>query len=222
MAEAGGANASNRPFHPRPGSAEALGRESEAMVESADAIVARHAPEGFSVPIAQLAGLNRSGVYFLYRAGVVVYVGQAQDIRRRVASHMADGVKDFDAVSFIPFTVDKLLSAEARYIRRLRPLYNRVGNAPAVAGYQPFGSFVLSCPLVKASLTALEAADRLGLPVEAVLRTWHSHGYRPKRFARSKALGYCPIDCDELAKKLAAAPATEADDACTSIEAHHR
>ena len=222
MVEAGGVNASNRPFHPRPGSAEALGRESGAMAESADEIATRHAAEGLSVSIAQLAGLNRSGVYFLYRAGVVVYVGQARDIRRRVASHMADGVKDFDAVSFIPFTVDKLLSAEARYIRRLRPLYNRVGNSSAVAGYQSFGSFAPSHPLVKASLTALEAADRLGVPVEALLRTWHSHGYRPKRFARPKPLGYCPIDCDELAQKMAAALPLEADNACTANTAHHR
>jgi hypothetical protein len=203
VVEAGGAKATNRPFHPRPGSANALGRESEAMAESADEIVARYAPEGFSVPVVQLAGLNRSGVYFLYRDGIVVYVGQARDIRRRVASHMADGVKDFDSVSFIPFAVDKLLSAEARYIRRLRPMYNLVGNAPAAAGYQPFGSFAPSHPLVKASLTASEAAARLGVPVETLMRLWHSHGYRPKRLARSKAHGYCPIDCDEIVSKMA-------------------
>jgi hypothetical protein len=160
---------------------------------------------GLFAPIHGLGEFNRSGVYFLYREGVVVYVGQAVNVRRRIADHIGEGVKDFDAVSFIPFAPDKLLAAEARYIRRLRPVYNKALNAAASAGWREFGSFSPSQPLTKSTLSAIEVASRIGVPVERVLSVWHSHGYRPKRFGRSKGRGYCPIDCDELAKRLASA-----------------
>ena len=153
---------------------------------------------GLFALIQGLADFNRSGVYFLYREGVVVYVGQAVNVRRRVADHIGEGVKDFDAVSFIPFAPDKLLAAEARYIRRLRPALNKALNS-AAAGWTMFGSFSPSEPLTKSALSASEAAARLGVPVEQVLSLWHANGYRPKRFGRSKGRGFCPIDCDELA-----------------------
>ena len=123
---------------------------------------------GLFALIQGLADFNRSGVYFLYREGVVVYVGQAVNVRRRVADHIGEGVKDFDAVSFIPFAPDKLLAAEARYIRRLRPALNKALNS-AAAGWTMFGSFSPSEPLTKSALSASEAAARLGVPVEQVL-----------------------------------------------------
>lgn len=175
---------------------------------------------GLFALIQGLADFNRSGVYFLYREGVVVYVGQAVNVRRRVADHIGEGVKDFDAVSFIPFAPDKLLAAEARYIRRLRPALNKALNS-AAAGWTMFGSFSPSEPLTKSALSASEAAARLGVPVEQVLSLWHANGYRPKRFGRSKGRGFCPIDCDELAQKLVAARPTEVDDGGTAIAAHH-
>jgi len=175
---------------------------------------------GLFALIQGLADFNRSRVYFLYREGVVVYVGQAVNVRRRVADHIGEGVKDFDAVSFIPFAPDKLLAAEARYIRRLRPALNKALNS-AAAGWTMFGSFSPSEPLTKSALSASEAAARLGVPVEQVLSLWHANGYRPKRFGRSKGRGFCPIDCDELAQKLVAARPTEVDDGGTAIAAHH-
>src|SRR6478736_324144 len=64
------------------------------------------------------------GIYFLFRKGVVVYVGQAVDMRRRIGQHLGDGGKVFDAVSFKPYAVDKLAAMERRYIELFVPEYN--------------------------------------------------------------------------------------------------
>jgi len=68
--------------------------------------------------------LDRTGVYFLYRDGVVVYVGQAVDIRRRIGQHLGEGAKRFDAVSSIPCNPSRLDAVEQYYIKRFTPEYN--------------------------------------------------------------------------------------------------
>lgn len=82
---------------------------------------------GIGIP--NLRALAQSGIYFLLAEGEVVYVGQSVDMRRRVADHIGDGLKVFDAVSFVPCHPDKLISVEAKFIRRYAPKYNLCGVA---------------------------------------------------------------------------------------------
>lgn len=65
-----------------------------------------------------------SGVYFLYRFGEIVYVGQSSDVLRRVGEHMADRHKEFDEVAFVPCQPLNRLWMESQYISRIRPEYN--------------------------------------------------------------------------------------------------
>lgn len=67
----------------------------------------------------------QSGIYFLHRSDVVVYVGQAVDMRRRIGQHIGDASKVFDAVSCVPCEVHNLDRLERKYIERLVPEYNR-------------------------------------------------------------------------------------------------
>ncbi len=86
-------------------------------------------PDNHIIALPSLDGLAQSGVYFLYRQGRVVYVGQAVDVRRRVASHIGEGFKIFDAVSFVACDQKDLASVEKRFIQELMPEYNRCGIA---------------------------------------------------------------------------------------------
>ena len=65
-----------------------------------------------------------SGIYFLIKAGQVVYVGQAIDLLRRINRHRQDGGKDFDAFTYIPAPPEELNGLEATYIKALMPRLN--------------------------------------------------------------------------------------------------
>lgn len=78
-----------------------------------------------AVCISSLESLAQSGIYFLIHEGVVVYVGQARDMRRRVASHIGDGTKVFDTVARVPCVAADLDQLERAYIEELVPKYNR-------------------------------------------------------------------------------------------------
>lgn len=69
-----------------------------------------------------------SGVYFLFDAGELVYVGQSINVFARVASHTK--AQRFDRYAFLPCPPGKLLEEEARMIRIFQPRNNRA--APAV------------------------------------------------------------------------------------------
>lgn len=66
----------------------------------------------------------RSGVYFLHYEGQVVYVGQAENMLRRIGQHLSEGVKLFDAVSCLPCEPAKCASNERFYIAKFAPRYN--------------------------------------------------------------------------------------------------
>lgn len=68
-------------------------------------------------------------VYFLHDDGEVVYVGQSTTLRWRIETHLSEGAKTFDAVSFIPCCVSRLREIEGHYIRELAPTYNQCGIA---------------------------------------------------------------------------------------------
>ena len=85
--------------------------------------------QGAFAHLPDLTAFASTGVYFLYRGPTVVYVGKAVDVRRRIANHIADGVKSFDGVSFIPCRRNDLTRIETKYIALLCPEYNACGVA---------------------------------------------------------------------------------------------
>lgn len=72
-----------------------------------------------------LQDLMISGVYFFFRNGVLVYVGQTRTMKCRLDSHISEGVKKFDSVSFIPCHPMYLTKIESYFINRYAPVYNR-------------------------------------------------------------------------------------------------
>lgn len=64
------------------------------------------------------------GVYFLFRDGEVVYVGQSINIASRVYSHIKEGKKDFDCYSFFECSCKDLDRLEAALICKFDPEYN--------------------------------------------------------------------------------------------------
>jgi predicted DNA-binding transcriptional regulator AlpA len=79
--------------------------------------LAKHA-----VPVAHLAHAT-PGIYFLWRDGVVVYVGQTRIGLARILSHF--GAKEFDSLGFIRCSIARLDEAERAYIDALMPEYNQ-------------------------------------------------------------------------------------------------
>ena len=80
----------------------------------------------------------RSGVYFLYHKGLVVYVGQSKTLRWRIESHLASAVKAFDAVAYLRCTTDRLMEIESHYIGKLVPKYNDCRIARAIRHHTPW------------------------------------------------------------------------------------
>lgn len=68
---------------------------------------------------------DTSGVYFLIRDGVIVYVGQSKSVYARLAKHKA--TKQFDRVAVLECKESDLLSLEALYIKKFQPVLNIVG-----------------------------------------------------------------------------------------------
>lgn len=74
-----------------------------------------------------------SGVYFLRDGGRVVYVGQTNDIFRRISEHARGGQKhgcpdkEFDTWSYVPCEDEALRKQlETLFIRFIQPKYNIV------------------------------------------------------------------------------------------------
>lgn len=70
--------------------------------------------------------IGQGGVYFLFDAVELVYVGQAKEPLARLSEHRREG-KQFDRVAFLAISDGAERSmAEAAYIRAYQPRYNRV------------------------------------------------------------------------------------------------
>ena len=88
-----------------------------------------------SVQISDFRILAGPGIYFLMLDDVVVYVGQAVNMRVRVAAHIGEGTKEFDRVAFVPCHPQNLLRYERSYIEKLVPKYNHaIAHGLRVAG----------------------------------------------------------------------------------------
>jgi len=68
--------------------------------------------------------LGKSGIYFLIKDDIIVYVGQTRNSESRIYSHFNDASKDFDSYSFIPYNEDELNDMEAYYVATLNTKYN--------------------------------------------------------------------------------------------------
>jgi hypothetical protein len=70
-----------------------------------------------------------SGVYFLFLAGELVYVGQSWHVLGRLAEHQpgvhGDPLKPWDAVSVQEFAPERLIELETNFIAAFRPRYNK-------------------------------------------------------------------------------------------------
>lgn len=84
-------------------------------------------PSSFTVPVPGLW----TGVYFLLRGPMVVYVGQSVNVMSRVANHVED--KEFDAVHILPVIASELDAVEGAFIRHFRPVLNKT-KGPVVEG----------------------------------------------------------------------------------------
>lgn len=71
-----------------------------------------------------------SGVYFLIRNNVIVYVGESANVFMRIGQHIAEGTKQFDSFTFYETNDRKRL--ESFLISILSPTYN---IAPGKMGY---------------------------------------------------------------------------------------
>lgn len=82
--------------------------------------------ERFGRPTAfpSMAELDRPGVYFLWQGDVIVYVGQARSMRKRIGQHISEGRKAFDGISHQVYDESELLTIESQLIRVLAPKYN--------------------------------------------------------------------------------------------------
>ncbi len=79
--------------------------------------------------------MGRSGIYFLIKNKKVVYVGQSNNVIRRIGKHIEDSIKKFDAVTYIEIK-DKYKAdmghIEWTYIQRLQPEYNKQHNGTSL------------------------------------------------------------------------------------------
>ena len=80
------------------------------------------------------------GVYLLTSGGVVIYVGQSQNIYSRIAQHMSDAPFVFDAFFVEECGADERLSLEAQRIFEHNPQYNRMRPAYGEAPYRIVGA----------------------------------------------------------------------------------
>jgi hypothetical protein len=71
------------------------------------------------------------GIYFLFREGILLYIGQAVNVPRRVEEHFRK--KGFDSWSWIPVPPSKLTEAETFLIRKFRPALNVTFNRSTAA-----------------------------------------------------------------------------------------
>lgn len=126
----------------------------------------------------------RSGVYFLWQGETVVYVGQSKRVRDRVLQHAAEGLKAFDAVSFMGCEPKELIRLERHFIECLLPKYNRCAASESVR--RTWSGHMDDRPLPDGKVGPEAAARILDVTLNE-LRMLHRHGlaYRHSRVPRS-------------------------------------
>ena len=75
-----------------------------------------------------ISGLEKTGVYFHYKNGKVIYVGKTEHPLERRTQHRSNGM-DFDNIKFIPCELNQLDNFEKRWIEILKPKLNIQHNS---------------------------------------------------------------------------------------------
>lgn len=78
-----------------------------------------------------------SGIYFLFQAGELVYIGQSKNVERRLATHNIE----YDAYRVIPCAIPDLLHYEKRLINYFDPLLNGSPGGKREGAGRKFGPY---------------------------------------------------------------------------------
>ena len=73
----------------------------------------------------KLTQYNITGIYFLIKDNVIVYIGKAFDISSRIRAHIIEDKKDFDEIRYVEKEIDDLDLSENYYISLYNPKYNK-------------------------------------------------------------------------------------------------
>ena len=79
-----------------------------------------------------------SGVYFLYDGEELVYIGQSDNIYRRIGQHIYEAEKKFDSFCFYPAGEERII-LESYLINKFHPKYNLTCGSTVApwCGYAP-------------------------------------------------------------------------------------
>ena len=77
-----------------------------------------------SISLSAVPWSGHSGVYFLTKNNLIVYVGQAVNVYARVSTHASEKIKDFDSWAYLPCKIEALNKMESLYIHYLKPKLN--------------------------------------------------------------------------------------------------
>lgn len=87
----------------------------------------------------------KTGIYFMIRQNVVVYVGKTVKWPKRIGFHSSQ-LMDFDQVKFLEYPEEELLKYEKAYIEKYHPEYNISHNQPVKRGRKKLYSFKVGSP----------------------------------------------------------------------------
>jgi GIY-YIG catalytic domain len=104
---------------------------------------------------------RKSGVYFLFHRGEVVYVGSAKNIYHRVGKHSLD--KEFDTVKWMAVEPDQMRKVEGYWILALKPRLN--GHTDARGNRKYFAPAPLKAPAAAPPIKR-EPSDRIKRIIE--------------------------------------------------------
>lgn len=128
---------------------------------------------------------SRSGVYFLWRGGRIVYVGQAMCVLSRAADHCID--KSFDRSSFIRIKPSDLDFVESYLIWFLRPEMNK--QVPILGRISPYSRGRISVCAKAVIIAVLESLPDdyvLGRFMEAESRESNTCGNQQRQQKRRR------------------------------------
>lgn len=90
----------------------------------------------------------RSGIYFLYKDGDLMYVGQATNITRRILQHIENAVIPFDRVLYELVPVENLNQVESVFIKTLKPICNGTCKDFIPESAPTVKSIIRACPMI--------------------------------------------------------------------------
>lgn len=110
----------------------------------------------------------RGGVYFLYDGEELVYIGQSDNVYRRIGQHISDGQKMFD--SFEVYETDDYIRLEGLLINLCKPKYNKTSGTQVVSQRRDIFSEQLSAERIGKLIEACEQklVEEYGIPLRKV------------------------------------------------------